>query len=939
MSYPIGSLITARGREWVVQPGSDDDLLLVRPVAGTEDESTGIALSIEGDDVAAARLDLPDPTDVGDYRRSRLLRDAVRIGFRSSAGPFRSFGRIAVDPRPYQLVPLLMALKLDPVRLLIADDVGIGKTVEALLIARELLDQGSIRRMAVLCSPQLAEQWQREMREKFHLDAALVLPGKAERLEAGLAVDESLFDLHPITVVSTDYIKSDRRRNDFLQFAPELIIVDEAHTCVNAGGYGGRGRTQRHELLKGLVRDDSRNLLMLTATPHSGKHEAFTNLLGLLDEKFLYFPEDLSGPEKRPHREALAQHYVQRRRPDIVDYLGEDTPFPERFRAEETYRLSDEYRSLFDQAVRFARTVSKDRSGGRSQQRVRWWSALALLRSIASSPAAAVATLRNRAQVAAAGSVEEADEIGRGMVLDELLEDDSSDAVDVPPGSDFTEQDADPVRRKLHELARQAEAITPRQDAKLQHAIQMVRRLLADGFNPILFCKFIPTAEYLAEQLRDALEAEVAIAAVTGTLAPPERELRVEDLGQHVGPRVLVATDCLSEGINLQRHFNAVIHYDLAWNPTRHEQREGRVDRFFQPSDEVRLIMFYGEDNRIDLGVKRVLLDKHEQIRKNTGVAVPVPGQTASVVESLSWEVLLGDDFGAQLSFEDLLSTEQRELFAEWERVADVEKRSRAMFAQHAMDPDEVAREVEAARAAVGGPDEVRDFLLAAIQALGGTWQQLGDRLKLDLSGTASGLHDRLPGNLQLYARFDPPVGPDEEYLTRSHPLVESIASHILDSAMDPFSRGVAARAGAVRTAGVATRTTLVFVRYRFDLTQTTGETEQTLLAEDCRVFAFSGRPGAARWLPEEEARRLLSMTPADNVTRDQSVDYVQTVVDGWEHLEPHIAEVGEQLADDLVEQHRRVRDAARRKGVRFRARAHEPADVLGIYVLLPAGG
>ena len=93
---------------------------------------------------APPRFALPDPDDVGDYRSSRLLRDAVRLGVRSSAGPFRSFGHIAVEPRPYQLVPLLMALKLDPVRLLIADDVGIGKTVEALLIARELLDRGDV---------------------------------------------------------------------------------------------------------------------------------------------------------------------------------------------------------------------------------------------------------------------------------------------------------------------------------------------------------------------------------------------------------------------------------------------------------------------------------------------------------------------------------------------------------------------------------------------------------------------------------------------------------------------------------------------------------------------------------------------------------------------------------------------------------------------------
>src|SRR4029077_14524847 len=123
------------------------------------------------------------PSEAGDFRSGRWLRDALRLGFRSSAGPFRSFARLGVEPRPYQLVPLLLAFKLDPVRLLIADDVGIGKTIEAGLIVRELIDRGEVRRFAVLCPPQIAEQWQGELASKFHLEAELVLPGTVTRLE------------------------------------------------------------------------------------------------------------------------------------------------------------------------------------------------------------------------------------------------------------------------------------------------------------------------------------------------------------------------------------------------------------------------------------------------------------------------------------------------------------------------------------------------------------------------------------------------------------------------------------------------------------------------------------------------------------------------------------------------------------------------------------
>ena len=219
---------------------STDDFLMLRPLGGTEHEIAGIYLPLEKDDVQPATFDLPDPTRPGDFRSCRLLRDAARLGFRSGAGPFRSSARLNVEPRPYQLVPLLMGLKLDPVRLLVADDVGIGKTIEAALVARELLDRGEIRRIAVLCPPHLAEQWQGELAEKFNIQAELVLPSTVTRLERNTAAGQSLFDVYPFVIVSTDYIKSSRRRDDFVRGCPEFVIVDEAHTCAFSVDQRGR---------------------------------------------------------------------------------------------------------------------------------------------------------------------------------------------------------------------------------------------------------------------------------------------------------------------------------------------------------------------------------------------------------------------------------------------------------------------------------------------------------------------------------------------------------------------------------------------------------------------------------------------------------------------------------------------------------------------------
>src|ERR1700746_2670321 len=169
-----------------------------------------------------------------------------------------------------------MAWLLPVVRLLVADDVGIGKTIEAGLILRELIDRGEVDRFSLLCPPHLGEQWAEELRIKFALDAVAVTASSAARLERGLPSSQTLFDAHPFTVVSLDYIKADRRRESFARTCPGLVVVDEAHACVGTH----QGRQQRYELLSRLSEQEDRHLVLLTATPHSGDEAAFDRLLG-----------------------------------------------------------------------------------------------------------------------------------------------------------------------------------------------------------------------------------------------------------------------------------------------------------------------------------------------------------------------------------------------------------------------------------------------------------------------------------------------------------------------------------------------------------------------------------------------------------------------------------------------------------------------------------
>jgi superfamily II DNA or RNA helicase len=946
-TYEVGTLVSARGREWVVLPESKaPDFLVLRPLGGGDDEVAGVFPKLE--QVTAATFDAPDPADAGPATSAGLLRTALRIGFRGTAGPFRSLARLAVEPRAYQLVPLLMALRQDTVRMLISDDVGIGKTVEAGLVAAELLEQGDARGLAVLCGPALAEQWQRELHSKFGIHAELVLPSTIRRLEKGLLAGETLFDRYPNIVVSTDFIKRPGLREQFWHGCPDLLIVDESHTCVSDGMGGGKSRMLRHELVRELAKPDKgRHLILVTATPHSGKEEGFRNLLALLRPSLEHVDTDTVAG-----RELLARYFVQRRRVDIRRYLDQSTPFPEDRESKEiTYGLSGPYKELFDDVLQYARETVRDPEGGRLRQRVRYWSALALLRALASSPRAAAATLTTRADNVDAADAAEADRLGRSAVLD-LPDEETVESADATPGADadHAESGDTPHRRRLRRFASRARALEGAEDRKLKLIEKTAKELLLDGFNPVIFCRFIDTAEYVAEHLAKRLGDSYAVAAVTGTLPPEERMARIAELTRDERKRpVLVATDCLSEGVNLQEHFQAVVHYDLAWNPTRHEQREGRVDRFNQRARVVRAVTIYGADNGIDGIVLNVLIRKHEQIRKALGISVPVPDRSDDVVEAILEGLLLRESSPEQLTLD--FGLEHRDtLHREWDSAAEKEKVSRTKYAQSGIQPGEVSRELDELRASLGTGSDVRAFTEEALRSLRADVTPLPDGFAASTGALPLGLRDALVAGHRepLPFRMELPVKPREAYLDRTDPNVAAIARYVLESALDSVGVGdprdrPARRCGVMRTAAVARRTTLLLVRYRFQL-ELPGREGHTpsrhAVAEDAQVLAYRGQPAAAEWLPPAEVAALLSAAPSGNVPPDQAMDFAERAVVALDTLRPYLDDVGDSLAARLRDDHVRVREAGGQRVRRqIAVRAQRPADILGVYVYLPGGG
>ena len=934
VSFLPGSLVSARGREWIVLPESEPETLRLRPLGGGEKDESLIYLPLERQPVGPATFPWPTVAQARNHSASQLLMDALQLKLRSGAGPFRSFGNIAVEPRAYQLVPLLMAMKLPTVRLLIADDVGIGKTIEGALIAREMLDRGEILRMAVLCPPHLCEQWQRELDERFHIQAVVVRSATAARLERALAPGTSEFDAHPFTVVSLDYIKSDRRREAFQRFCPEFVIVDEAHTCTQ----GGQGRQQRYQLLKGLAEDVNRHMVLLTATPHSGDEDAFFNLLGLLRPDFTQL-KDLPPTARTDLREDLSMHFVQRRRPDIAEW--QDTSmFPDRKTKEETYRLTGAWGQLFSDVLVYARELV-ERAEGKSQreQRMNWWAALALLRCISSSPAAAVNALRTRLD----GSMRTDSDDDSDVTLEEL---EAQAAERVLDGTDdaLSSDDIEPAAQtedtaRLRELIAAAEKLAgAANDPKLAKLQEHLAGLVKEGFQPVVFCRYIATAHYLAEFLRGKFK-DVTVKAVTGELTPGEREAAVAELGES-DKRILVATDCLSEGINLQGLFTSVVHYDLSWNPTRHEQREGRVDRFGQRAKEVRSTMLYGEDNPVDGAVLQVILRKAESIRKELGVLVPMPDDQGKLTQALLNAVLLRKNhvMGCQSQLD--FGEPAKEIESVWQSAREKAAKNRSIFAQRRLKPDDVLPEWRKSAAVLGGEDDVQRFVTRAMSKLGVPLDAYKQHHKAYLDQLPPALRERLAsdgftGTLRL--DFKQPPAQGATFIQRTHPLVVALADTLLEQALDTRSEDVdgVARAGAVFVGNVTLKTTVLLLRLRHQLSITRGTHTRLILCEETVAVSATGTEPLTELTPSQ-TRELLGSEATRNmppVIRDR---HIQQALDTLPNWKDPLEAIAKSRANALLQDHRRVREAAEARGS-YQVTASLPVDVMGVYVLVPA--
>lgn len=481
-----------------------------------------------------------------------------------------------MDALPFQLTPAHQVLQQLRPRLLIADTVGLGKTLEAGILAAELIRRGKARRVLVVTTKSMMRQFQQEFWSRFSIALTRLDSAGIQRIRREIPANHNPFNYYDRTIISVDTLKRDSEYRHYLEAAWwDLIIIDEAHNVSYKGN-----RTQSNRLAS-LLAQRSDALILLTATPHNGKKDSFASLMRMLDPAVLPEGADYT-------RDDVAHLFVRRFKKDVREQMRQD--FPER----EVYKLP--VQASAPENLAFDCLAQLKLAGdGANQRDGAMLFRTTLEKALFSSPAACVQTLKERLR---------------------KLETRDKHHPDIATLSE------------LHDLVL---SITPEHFSKFKHLVGQLRGGVHwrwDGKDPsdrlVIFTERIETLKFLREQLPRALcLADNAIGVLHGQLGDIEIQQTVEDFGKTHSPlRLLIASDVASEGLNLHYQSHRLLHFDIPWSLMVFQQRNGRVDRYGQthvPHIGYLLTLPHNERIRGDLRILEILIDKDEQAAKNIG--------------------------------------------------------------------------------------------------------------------------------------------------------------------------------------------------------------------------------------------------------------------------------------------------------------------------------
>ena len=778
----------------------------------------------------------------GDGALFRLVSEAQRIRLAHLFDPVLAVHTSVVEPLPHQITAVYEAmLPRQPLRFLLADDPGAGKTIMAGLLIKELVARGDLERCLIVCPGSLAEQWQDELYRRFQLPFEILTNDKLEAARTG-----NWFLETDLVIARLDKLSRNEDVQQKLQ-APDagwdLVVCDEAHK-LSATFFGGEIKYTKRYRLAQLLSGLTRHLLLMTATPHNGKEEDFQLFLALLDGD--RFEGRFRDGVHTADVSDLMRRMVKER---LLKFDGKPL-FPERIAYTVPYKLSDEEARLYEAVTDYVREEFNraDALANAKRAGTVGFALTILQRRLASSPEAIYQSLGRRRE-RLEGRLRELEVLQRGGQLasgaafttPELDPDDVEDLDDAP------EQEVEEAEARILDQATAARSI-----AELKAEIETLKRLerlalgvrrggqdtkwreLASLFGDIfttaglagrageakipygageiprhraslrqklvLFTEHRDTLRYLQERITTLLGREESVVVIHGSVGREER-LAVQEAFRHDPQvQVLLATDAAGEGINLQRA-HLMVNYDLPWNPNRLEQRFGRIHRIGQT--EVCHLWNLVADETREGDVYRRLLEKLEQARQSLG------GQVFDVLGKLEFEgrplrelLLNAIRYGEQPEVRARLDTAVDRAL---DRSALQDLLDDRQLVHDAMDATRVQRvreEMERAEARRLQPHYIESFFRKAFRRLGGTARQRETRrYQVTRVPALIRSRDRVIGVgepvLPRYERISfekslvaPPGKPPAAFVCPGHPLLDAVIDLTLERHRDLLKRG-----------------------------------------------------------------------------------------------------------------------------------------------------
>jgi superfamily II DNA or RNA helicase len=736
----------------------------------------------------------------------RLASEAYRIRLAHLFDPYLAISTSQIEALPHQITAVYgEMLPRQPLRFLLADDPGAGKTIMAGLLIKELLIRGDLERCLIVAPGNLVEQWQDEMAEKFGLAFNILT---RDQIEASITGNP--FVENPRLIVRLDMAARSDELKARLQAAPDwdLVVCDEAHR-MSASYFSGKVKETRRYRLGKLLGAHTRNLLLMSATPHNGKESDFQLFMGLLDA------DRFEGRFRAGLHKADVSDMMRRLTKEEL-YRFDGTPlFPERRAYTPSYSLSPQETGLYQAVTTYVREEMNraDCSGDNNRRSSVGFALQILQRRLASSPAAIHRSLERRRKRLEERLREE--KLMRQAGLAPLSRVSALPAYDPDEIDDAPGAEAEAVEEQILDAATAAQTIAEL-EAEILILIDLEDRALrlklsgrdtkwreldtilddpiilepATGLRRkiVIFTEPRDTLEYLAQKIGGKVGAE-AVVVIHGGIAREARRAAIAAFNSDPLVRVMVANDAAGERVNLQRGAHLMVNYDLPWNPNRLEQRFGRIHRIGQT--EVCHLWNLCAANTREGEVYRRLLDKLEEARAALG------GKVYNVLGELFEGQALRDLLIDAIRYGDSAEV-KAELFRKVDGAVDTDAIEKLVaerkLTSEGLDPRTVAairEEMERAQARRLQPHFISAFFREAFTTLGGRIAER-ERGRYEILRTPSVLkhRDRLIGRgdpvLDRYARitFDKSLvfgQPQAELVSAGHPLLDATVDIVLE--------------------------------------------------------------------------------------------------------------------------------------------------------------